>query len=308
METEINEITKIEDLPSGNITGDLIQGCLVLEGGSFRGVYQEGILDLFMTEGLNFQCTAGVSAGALNGYNYSTGQIGRAARINMGHRHDSKYVGLGSMIRDHGIIGYKFLIKDCAKLYPIDEKFQSMPGRRFVPVATSCLTGETMYYENGKCSDILAAVQASASMPYYCRIVTVDGTPCLDGGCSVKVPFQWAIDQGYEKIAVLRTLPRDYYRDESKEHDKMARRFYRKYPEFVGVLMDSAARSNRDTDRMNELEKEGRIFMIAPPSDFVMSSMESNMDKLWANYNQGRKDAAAALPALKEFLGISETA
>ena len=103
---------------------------------------------------------------------------------------------------------------------------------------------------------------------------------------------------------MLRTLPRDYYRDESKEHDKMARRFYRKYPEFVDVLMGSAARSNRDTDRMNELEKEGRIFMIAPPSNFVMSSMESNMDKLWANYNQGRKDAAAALPTLKEFLGM----
>ena len=54
MEAEINEITKIEDLPSGNITGDLVRGCLVLEGGSFRGVYQEGLLDLFMTEGLNF--------------------------------------------------------------------------------------------------------------------------------------------------------------------------------------------------------------------------------------------------------------
>ena len=43
---------------------------------------------------INMQCTVGTSAGALNGFNYVAGQIGRSARINLGYRHDSRYVGL----------------------------------------------------------------------------------------------------------------------------------------------------------------------------------------------------------------------
>ena len=54
----------------------VVPGCIVLEGGSFRGCYTTGVLDVLMENGINMQTVIGTSAGALNGYNYVAGEIG----------------------------------------------------------------------------------------------------------------------------------------------------------------------------------------------------------------------------------------
>ena len=293
-----------DSLPDRKASSIIIPGCLALEGGSFRGVYTSGVLDVFAEHDINMQTTIGISAGSLVGYNYATGNIGRAARINLGYRKDPRYIGLRPLFRDHGLIGFKFLFDDCPEIFPYSEGLLAEGKRRFIAVATSCETGKTMYYEYGKCSNIFAAIQASSSMPYYSRIVTVDGEKCLDGGCSVKVPYQWAIDQGFEKIIVVRTLPEDYMRAEDPKADRAAEIFYRKYPEFVKVLRASAPRANKETEELKKLKKQGRIFLICPPADKKMHGMEGNPEELGSYYEQGRKDAKAALPALKEYLGI----
>ena len=46
----------------------VVPGCLVLEGGSFRGCYTSGVLDVLMENGINLQTTIGTSAGALCGW------------------------------------------------------------------------------------------------------------------------------------------------------------------------------------------------------------------------------------------------
>lgn len=57
--------SKLSSLPAGNARDNIIPGCLVLEGGAFRGVYTSGVLDCFMENDINMQTTVGVSAGAL---------------------------------------------------------------------------------------------------------------------------------------------------------------------------------------------------------------------------------------------------
>lgn len=101
----------ISKLPNGNTSNKIVPGCIVLEGGAFRGLYTSGVLDALMQFEINMQCTVGTSAGALNGFNYVAGQIGRSARINLGYRHDSRYVGLEAFKNNKGIIGFDFLMK-----------------------------------------------------------------------------------------------------------------------------------------------------------------------------------------------------
>ena len=55
---------------------------LVLEGGSFRGLYTAGILDVFMDNNIEIDEIVGVSAGALFGVNYYSKQRGRVIRYN----------------------------------------------------------------------------------------------------------------------------------------------------------------------------------------------------------------------------------
>lgn len=89
--------SKLGSIPTGYAPDRIVEGCLVLEGGAFRGMYTQGALDAWMQRGLNFQCTLGVSAGALAGVSYVSGQIGRSARANLGHRHDKAYIGTDAL-------------------------------------------------------------------------------------------------------------------------------------------------------------------------------------------------------------------
>ena len=85
---------KLYQLPKGNASNDITKGCIVLEGGAFRGLYGEGVLDALMQEGINMQCTIGVSAGAMNGLNYVSGQVGRSIRLNLKYRYPIYHYGI----------------------------------------------------------------------------------------------------------------------------------------------------------------------------------------------------------------------
>ncbi|MCU6762705.1 NTE family protein rssA [uncultured Roseburia sp.] len=293
----------IDELPFGQAEGDIIKGCLVLEGGAFRGLYTGGVLDALMVHGIQLECVAGVSAGALNGYNYISGQIGRASRFNLGHRHDPDYVGLPAFRRNHGLFGFDIVFDDERNGEPLNkEKFMD-PGRRFIAVATDCRTGKPVYFENGKCGDIFAAIQASASMPVISKMVEADGIPCLDGGCSVAIPLDFAIGEGYEKIIVVKTRD-DLYRKNVKtgSFDKLKKLLYRKYPELLKALFSSASRYNELCERIQKLRAEGRIYVISPSSPVTVSRLERDMEKLGALYHQGYNDTVGQLEKIREYL------
>lgn len=159
----------ISKLPNGNTSNKIVPGCIVLEGGAFRGLYTSGVLDALMQFEINMQCTVGTSAGALNGFNYVAGQIGRSARINLGYRHDSRYVGLEAFKNNKGIIGFDFLMKGTQYFDPLNTPRFMNPTRDFIAVCTNCKTGRPEYFSKNKTQDIFKAVQASATMPYVSR-------------------------------------------------------------------------------------------------------------------------------------------
>lgn len=306
MFTKDSELPDMTKIPRKQAPDTIISGCIVLEGGGFRGMYTSGVLDCLMEQGINFSCTVGVSAGALNGLNYAAGQIGRSARFNLQYRWDSRYVGVQAYRANHGIIGFDFVLDEYNRFDPLNAEVFYRQDRRFVAVATSCLTGKAEYFEKGKCRELMKAVQASASIPYVSRPVEVEGVPCLDGGCADRVPFQWAVDQGYEKILVVRTRTRDFRVEPNPRASHVAKRFYWRYPEFSQVLAETDEIYNRQCDRMEELEAQGRIFYLTPSEVPDVKMLEKDLGKLLSLYQLGYRDAQAQLPALRAYLGLSE--
>ena len=293
----------IENLPKGTAPDTIIEGCAVLEGGAFRGVYGEGVLDAMMEQGLNLSCTIGVSAGALNGLNYVAGNIGRAARTNLRFRHDDRYVGLTALRNNHGLIGFDFAFHELNRYEPLNLERLRDPRRRFVAVATDCRTGKPLYFEKGKCEDIFKAMQASASMPYFSQMVVVEGRECLDGGCSRCIPYEWALEQGYEKIVVVRTREEAYRATHTPTG--VARKLYRDYPNLVDNLRESDIEYNRECDELAKLKEAGRIFMICPSEPPAVGRIEKDMEKLGELYYLGYNDAMRCMDALKAYLGTA---
>ncbi len=295
-----NIFSGINDLPCGTASDKITPGCIVLEGGAFRAVYGEGVLDALMEADINLQCTVGVSAGALNGSNYVSGQIGRSARINLRYRNDPRYVSWAKIFQNGGPLNFNFAFYHVPGDHLDEERFFNR-DKRYVAVATSCATGRPLYFDRDKCCDIFQAILASSSMPYICRIVLVDGIPCLDGGCSVKVPYRWAMRQGYSKIVIVRTRPEDWRYEDTKP-STLAKYFYRPYPRFAETLAVSNARYNRSCDEMIRLKEEGRVFVIAPSKYFPVDRMESDMEKLGELYYLGYHDGQNAIEDLRRYL------
>jgi len=292
--------SKLADIPKGTAKDLITEGCLVLEGGAFRGLYTQGFLDAMMVNDINMRCVIGVSAGALGGMNYVSGQIGRSARINLGYRHDRRYVGTKAMLHSHSILDVGFLTEERGILEPLDKERFGQPDRRFIAAATNCLTGETAYFEKGKCSDIIKAVRASATMPFISPMVKINHIPYLDGGCSCKIPYQWALDQEYKKIIVIRTREPSYRKKEKKS--SAAFRLYHKYPEFAQKLTDSSRDYNRQCTEIEKLHAEGRLMRIAPSEPVTVSRIEGDMEKLGALYWLGWNDCISNLDQIRAYL------
>lgn len=294
--------SNIGSIPAGKASERLTGGCLVLEGGAFRGLYTQGFLDAMMQNDINLSCVIGVSAGALGGMNYVSGQIGRSARTNLTYRHDSRYVGMKAALRSHSFLDVSFLTEERGILEPLDEERFYRPEQRFVAVATNCLTGEPAYFEKGKCADILTAVRASATMPYISPMVELDGVPYLDGGCSCSLPYRWAIEQGFEKIIVVRT--RDPNFRKPNRASKAALRVYRNYPEFAERLSRSRIAYNHQCGEIERLHREGRLMRCAPSQPVTVTRVEPDMEKLGKLYWLGYNDCMEHLREIKSYLGI----
>ncbi len=297
----------VDELPAGRASDKTCRGCLVLEGGAFRGVYTSGVLDAFMENDLNFECTVGVSAGALNSVNYVSGQIGRNGRINLTFRHDKRYVGgLKTYRANRGIIGFDFVFDTVNKYLPFDKaRFDTRENMRLIAVCSNLETGQPIYFEKGVCSDFYKAVSASASMPYVSKPVIVDGVPCLDGGCTDKIPYKWGLDNGYDKVVVVKTRQDEYRKKIKPRRDKtLSKLFYKKYPLFSESLAASNFNYNTQCDEIEELRSQGKIFVVSPSGPLTVGRLEKDMEKLGEWYYLGYNDGIAAVPAIKEYLGI----
>ncbi len=296
----------IDSVKLSSAPDTIVPGCMVLEGGSFRGCYTSGVLDVLMENGINLQTTIGTSAGALNGYNYVAGEIGRAAKINLGYRHDRRYMGPRTLARNRGVVGFDFLLNEVEEEIPFNRERFEDPNRRFLVTVTNCETGQVRYCEKGITPDFQKAVQASASMPFVSDMVEVDGVPCLDGGCAVKIPYRWALDNGFEKILVVRTRPAEYRRpQETKAFTEITERIYRNYPQLVELLDNQSEQYNGACRELEQLQEQGKLLMLCPSGSISVSAIEGDMERLGALYLLGRADAKLMLPQIRAYFGLA---
>lgn len=285
----------------------MIKAALVLEGGALRGMYTSGVLDTFLKNNMEFECVAGVSAGALNAMSYISKQPGRSAKINLEYCDDPRYIGRKAFIKNKGIIGYDYLFGDISEnKVPFDYKSFENTNQRFVIVTTNCEKAETEYLEKSNCNDLFKAAQASSSMPLASAIVEINNNHYLDGAVTTSIPIKWAIEQGYEKVVVVLTRDRTYRKPMlSNKMKKLYKLAYHKYPKLIEKLNTMPERYNKLQEEIIDLEKEGKIFIIRPEKEVTVSRLEKDKEKLENLYKEGIAEAEKNLDALKEYLEIS---
>lgn len=292
--------SRINEIPNETTDGPVSEGCVVLEGGGWRGLYTSGVLDALMANDINMRTTIGVSAGALNGIGYVTGQLGLTARINLSYRNDKNYVGRGAFIHEKSIMGLHYLFDDVMEKMGVDfERFHD-PKKEYYAMATSLERGLPVYFSKDH-PEIVNAIIASASVPFLSKPTVIDGEHYLDGGCYVRIGYKKAVESGFKKIIVVRTQDLSY-RKPVKRASKLIRIRYGKYPAFARCLAESVRVYNRLLDTIDKDVREGRTFVLAPNEPVDVSRFEKDVEKLGELYFKGYYETLEKIPALKEYL------
>ena len=276
---------------------------IVLEGGSFRGQFTAGVLDVLMENGVEVAACYGTSAGALNGLNYKSRQIGRVNRVNLAFCNDPRYMGAQSLITTGSMVGYDFMLNDVQdRLDPFDSEAYLANPMEMYACATDVMFGTAAYLPVKNATLDIDCVRASTSLPLVTQPVEINGHLYLDGGTADSVPVEHALeDAGFDRAIVVLTQDRGYVK---RQYGLMpaAQRAYSAYPYFLDAMADRHERYNEQREHIWEYERQGRALVLAPPRPVEVAHVEHDTAKLLDLYIQGRQEAQARISDIREFV------
>ena len=286
-----------------DITENTVKTGLVLEGGGMRGMYTDGILDVFLDQGLSFDGVIGVSAGAIHGSSFVSGQRGRNIRYYKKYIRDNRFISMRNLVRTGDIAEVQFCYHDLPEkldLYDYDAFNRSKT--EFYAVCSNVETGKPEYIRITDMKKQIDVIRASASLPYVSRLVKTEGMKLLDGGCTDSIPVKAFAKMGYTKDVVVLTRHKGYRKE--IEGTGLTKLVYRKYPEFVKAVYRRPSVYNHTLDEIEKWEEEGKIFVIRPSVPLTIGRMEADPKKIKEVYELGRDDARRQIEDMKVFLGI----
>lgn len=276
---------------------------LVLEGGGTRGVFSAGVLDYFMEINLYFPYVIGVSAGSGVGASYVSRQPKRIKNSMIDSLRETKYVSLKNYFKTGDLFDMDMIYDYFPReLYPFDFNTFFSSEQKCITVATNCENGQAVYLEEKEDKErFMRFCRASSSMPLVSKIVHIDGIPLLDGSVSDSIPIQRAIKDGCEKNVIILTQNKGYLKKSDKPFNLVAKFFYRQYPKFYQALVSRAYEYNRILTYIEQLEVEGKVFVLRPEVK-VVKRTENDPDVLTEFYQHGFNVAQRNYPALEKYL------
>lgn len=264
-----------------------IDGSIILEGGANRGIFTAGVLDFLMGKDIFFNNIIGVSAGASNGLNYASHQIGRSKKTIMINNNKDRYIHKHKFFTSSILDMDKLFIDFPQRLFPYDYQAYIKYNHDVEVVATNCLTGDCEYLSIDPYKKNMESCRASCSMPLAAPIVQINNVPYVDGSVSNSIPLDRALEKNQKIIVLVLTQKKGYVKKASGKITKsLIKAKYGKYSKVVEDLNNRANRYNNRIAEIDRLEEEGKIFVIRPEVDTI-SHLEQDVKVLGNFYNHG---------------------
>ena len=260
---------------------------LVLEGGGMRALFTAGVLDALLDiKELDIDGIVGVSAGALFGVNYVSGQKERAIRYNKKYARDKRYMGLHRWITTGNAVNEEFAFYEIPfKLDVFDQEKFKQSKIDFYVVMTNVESGKPEYVLIKDVFKQMEYLRATSALPFASKIIEINGKKYLDGGISDSIPIDYCEDLGYDKIILVLTRPKNTHKEDKLNF--LYKLVYRKYPNLVERLINMGKDYEVVLKKIKDLENENKIFVIRPPEVLKIGRLEKNEDKIQNVYDIG---------------------
>lgn len=296
-------------VPQPNVT----DCALVFEGGGTRASYTAGIANVLLDQGIYFGYTCGISAGSSHTLDYTSRDRDRVRRAFIDFAALPDHGGIRSILRGRGYFDADYDYEGC-----IADGFLPFDWQTFVAnkaqVCMSTLdgvTGQTLTFHKEDMPTIdeaIAFCRMSSTLPGFMNPITYGGHLMYDGGMGqgAGIPTFMAEQDGYQKFLLIRTRPRSYRKEPTTAMSRRVSAVLAKgNPVLRDALLTRNERYNAEVERMELLEREGRLLMICPESMYIKSTT-LDVQKLRDSYLLGYEQGVRELPRIRKFLFGSE--
>ncbi len=266
-----------------------MKAALVVQGGALRSVFTSGVLDAFLACNFNpFQSYIGVSGGAMCLSFYLSEQYKVTFQIMSQIAQDDRFINFKHLFRDEGYVNLSFLEQFTNEHYSlqVDKALAFLQERTFEVVTTNMENGEAEYL-TPTAENWMRCLRASSTLPFltrgYCRL---DGMKLMDGGWSDPIPVQRMVQQGMDKVVVIRTLPKDH-RLEWSFMGLLGGYYHRGNPGLAKRFSEDYEYYNATIDFLNDPAHADKIIQIAPEDFLKTGTYSTSPEKLYHDYRWG---------------------
>lgn len=261
-------------------------------GGGMKGIYSSGLYDYLMDKGIYFDYNLGVSSGTANLITYIAKQRGRTYRFYHDYSFHRKYFSVTNLITNRGsLLGLDYIYSEICNsdgIDPLDYEAIEKADCIYRAAATVAKTGKVHYFDKSDFKkDDYTVLKACCALPAASRSVKFNGVRYFDGGVSNPVPYKKAFEDGCDKIVVVLYYPKNYRKPPMSS---LAKILLAKYPEIVKGTMTTNERYNADVDALIELEKQGKVFIVAPEELSEIKTLTRDKELFEKMYQAGYKD------------------
>lgn len=268
-----------------------------------RGAYTAGVIESFLEQDFNANYVVGVSAGASNSVSYVSKQRGRSIRCNINYIDDPRYASVKSWITTGSYFGMDYVFGEIPqKIDPFDHEAFHANLCEYEMGVTNIETGKTEFFGKDSFDNDATLLRASCSMPLFSPPIEWKGSLYLDGGVTQPIPLERALEKGCDFVVVVLTQPRGYQKTAQKGISVLNAKF-KNYPALVDAMANRHLVYNKELEEVAKLEKQGKVFVIAPSKELEIGRMEKNKDNLRTAARQGYLDGVDALEQLRGILG-----
>lgn len=278
---------------------------LVLEGGGMRGAYTAGCLAWMIQNNIVTDYGIGISMGALHLCTYFLKDVDMLRKTSVEYMSNKNIIGIRALLREGRYVGYDYTFEELLKK---DLHYDVRPLRENkVDLEMGLYDMEeckTVFYSSQDLDDELQMVKAACVLPIAGNIQTFNGKPYLDGGITVMIPIERAIEQGCDRNIVIVTKPEGYVR---KPAGAFMRWFmkanYPKHPKMVHDYTHRHENYNRQMALIGDEVEKGKAVLIRPSQTIDVKRFSGDPENLEKLFELGLHDMESHREEIFKLIG-----
>ncbi|MEY8309068.1 patatin family protein [Erysipelotrichaceae bacterium 51-3] len=277
---------------------------LVVEGGGTKIAYSAGVLKCFLDHHIYFPYSVGVSSGAEVLLAYVARQPERLEVTAIDAASQKGAIGLIPLFKEGGLFGLEATNDYIEKYAPLD--FMSFFGSDTdMDVGVYDMESNSIeYFGKPYVDESMTLIKASCALLLLAKPYRWRGKKYFDAGLVDMISIEQAERHGCDKFVIISTKEKGYRRKPAPKWQLWLAKLIYRDPVIVENLKNRHLNYQKQWDRVDQLEEEGRALVIRPQVDMGVTRYTTDPRKLRPWFQLGYDETLANLKTIEAFCGI----